>query len=267
MTINKLNKLEPTQDYVLKISKSTLSYIFPHLNLTRFLEVLEKGIRVEPFPCSTKIYGDIYRRASLDGQWLAMSFIKDAEIAAATSRFLWSLTAGAKDRHEKMILKFHAVEKADEATSILDLLDLTFEGVIDSGLREELQKLVPNYQINQSYELPKDLNLKLNVALIDYLHINLTSIRLIILLLLQSSGISQHCLRKNRSKAITLSNSILSKRMSLFAITSRIINEQIVENDHKKEVELFSRCLFKINNQTAEEPIDFIYHSRFGTYP
>ena len=72
-----------------------------------YREAFINAIAAEPPPFGTSRYADLYRGASSDPRWMAVSLLTNAEREGDGSGRLWSLATFAQDENEKHQLKLY----------------------------------------------------------------------------------------------------------------------------------------------------------------
>jgi hypothetical protein len=131
------------------IARVALSQPTPPLECPIYCLALERALKEEPPPFDTPEYAEIYRGASGDPRWMAISLITNAEREGDGAKRLWSLAACCDDSDEKPLLKRHAIDESKHALYYLAILDLTFPNMVDRSFRAELNKLSPGFSVTQ----------------------------------------------------------------------------------------------------------------------
>src|SRR5215831_17773553 len=102
MTLQVLLNSEPWPGWAMQIVECAFLLTGDHAS--SYMSALRFAIEDEPLPFSTRVYAELYRKASSDGQWLALSVLQNAESAGSAARRLWLLAATANTREERALL-------------------------------------------------------------------------------------------------------------------------------------------------------------------
>ena len=266
MMIETLALDEPSRDWVLEIGKYALS-LAPGEDLSKYLTALHWSFQDEPPPFGTVTYTDMYRRASSNPQWMAVSLIKQAERAGRVAIHLWGLAAAANEPVERQVLKHHAVRKSDDVRSRLDVVDLTFPGVVDPALRASLDELSPGYVMERPFSSDSEPSGGQPPSTPDLLAANHLAIRAVALQVMERAAVPAHSPAENLAEVTALLDRFVIDGLTLVCDTARLVENRVKDMDAREVAELSSRCLGRTIRDTSEEPIDFTYHSRFGNYP
>ena len=254
-------------DRPIAAARLALSRRRPPVECARYLAAFQTAIRQEFPPFMTDLYAELYRAAAQSGQWLATSFITHAESEGQNARRLWNFAACAADEEERQLLKRHACDVSNRSLAALSLLDLTFPGAVAGQFRSQLDQLSPHYSMKQKLPAARGSAGGEAPALDDYVQMNIASIRAMIHRVLQYPAVSAHCPAENVQRATRILESLLRDDLSHAAYTGVLIENKTADLAPAKCEALFCRCVRELNRFTSEEPIDYSYHLRFGTYP
>lgn len=232
-----------------------------------YLAALKVALWEEPPAFGTDIYADNYRVASLDGQWLAIALIANAEREGGVARHAWSLAAFSADSEDRQVLKRHAVNESRNTLAYLTLLDLSFPEVISSAFRRELHELSPGYAMEQDLIVVDQSPDSRPPALDDFLQMNIAGLRTAVRVEMLRSALAVHCPFENLPAAATVQDIILRNEFRDIASIGILIERRVHGLEAVDISRLFCRGLREFNRRTSEEPIEFSYHQRFGNYP
>ena len=242
-----------------------LEYRNPPAECPRYLASLREALREEYPPFATELYEEMYGQASASGQWLAMSFMTNAQREGDKARRLWRLAARtSKNPAEQQLFKQHACDESDHASAYLKLLDLVFPGAVDAGFRSQLTELGPGFSMNQKLPETDD---ERQPSLDEHIKLNLDEIRKAIHHVLQQKALPLHCSPENLPAASTTLNTLLSDELKHIAYTAAIIERDTSAVSAAELQTVFCRSFREFNRANSEEPIEYTYNQRFGNYP
>lgn len=250
-----------SRDWVMQIARAAAS-VSPDDSLARYLAALEWALRDEPPPFGTATYAEMYRRAASDPQWMALSLIRQAERAGDAARRLWSLADAATER-EAEILQRHAVRQSDHVRTRLELVDLTFPGVVGAELRASLDELCPGFVMMGRCSSAEAASASTN----DLLDVNQRGIRAAALQLMERIAVRAHVPGDSGTPAGAVADRLADDALTLVCDTAKLVDDRVRQLDDGEVRSLMAASLRRTIRHTSEEPIDFTYHSRFGTYP
>lgn len=266
MSLDALANSEPSRDWALEIGKYAVS-LSPGAGVPKYLAALDWALEDEPPPFCTGTYAAMYRTASSDAQWLAVSLIRHAERDGRTATHLWSLAAASQEPEETRILKRHAVGKSGHVLSHLDVVDLAFPDAIGPDLRSSLLELSPGYvmerPLSPSHEGPSDEAPSTG----DLMEASFAAIRTAAIQMMERAAVREHCCPEDVPQATAILDALLYDDLNLVGDTARLVETRASGMDPRDMADLSSRCLRRMIRSTSEEPIDFTYNVRFGNYP
>jgi hypothetical protein len=267
MDLEAMLSAERSSDRVATVVRYALSRSDPARDCPMYLAALDRALWEEPPPCGTGFYADIYRTASANGQWTAISLIKDAEWTGNWARHVWSLAAGCTHDETQDLLARLAVEASSRVFACLALLDLTFPGAITPPFRSQLEGLSPGYSMAQAPRTEDELSHASVLSLEALLRVNLAEIRRVIRQSLQRSALLAHGSTDNLPEISRIEDSLIRVGLDHVAGTATWIEHHACGAQPEELSMLFCGCLCRFNRDTSEESIDFTYNQRFGNYP
>ncbi len=164
------------------------------------------------------------------------------------------------------LLQKHAIDESNQVYDYLTLLDLVFPDSVAPSLRQGLNQLSPGYclgtLITSSKRKYTDTNL-----LDQLVSINLAELRRVIRQVIQQQSLEAHASGTNLIQALELQKRMLTTTLGHLGQTAELI-EVRSESINDEELRLIvCHRLYDFNSRTSEDPIEFAYHQRYGTYP
>jgi hypothetical protein len=255
------------EDRVAAVAKAALSQHSPSVECPLYFAALNTALRKEPPPFGTDAYADIYRAASADGQWMAISLITNAEREGDGAKRLWSLAACCDDAKEQQLLKRHAVDESRHALAYLALLDLSFPDAVAPAFRSQLNALSPGYAMEQQLFAVQGSPYAKAPTIDDYLQMNIAEIRTAIHHIMQRPALAALCPADNLRRTTSIQEALLRDELHHVAYTAVLIERKARDAEPNEISKLFCKRFSDFNNITSEEAIEFTYHQRFGNYP
>jgi len=249
MDVNTLLSAEPSVERVVTVARVALSQRTPHHECPSYFAALNAALREEPPPFGTKAYSDIFRDASANGQWMAISLMTNAEREGDGATRLWSLAACSSDEEEKQLLKRHAVDESSHALAYLALLDLSFPGAVAPSFRAELKKLSPGYSMGLDLFIVDGSPYARPPTVDDYVQMNIAEIRTTIHHIMQRAALATHCSADAWPRAAKVLDSLLRDELSHVAYTAELIERKA----NGELTRLFCKRLGDFNRITDKE--------------
>jgi hypothetical protein len=251
--VNALLRAEESVARVVTAARVALSQRDPPEECTQYFAALDRAVQEEPPPFGTKAYSDIYRGASANGQWMAMSLITNAEREGDGATRLWSLAACSVNVEERQLLKRHAIDESRHALAYLALLDLCFPNAVTPAFRSELNGLSPHYSIRQQPLPVEGSPYARTPSIDDFMQMNIAEIRTTIHHLMQRLALAAHCPPQNRRRATRILDSLLRDELSHVAYTAVLIEQKASHADPDEVQDQFCKRLHDFNRITNEE--------------
>jgi hypothetical protein len=250
---------EVSGDSITPVARAALSQRSPRVECPTYFKALEKALREEPPPFGMKAYSDIYRRASEDAKWMAISLITAAEREGDGAKRLWSLAACSVNEEEQRLLKRHAVDESKHALLYLALLDLSFPNAVESSFHSELRKLSPGYTIEQPLFAVEGSPYSRAPSVDDFLQMNIAEIRTTIHQAMQRQALNKHCPANNLPRLTRILDSLRRDELSHVAYTAVLIERKAYGVEQSRVSNLFCKRFRDFNDITTQELGDKIF--------
>jgi len=224
-----------------------------------FARALRAAVReVKPL-FGTWEYGELYREAAANPEWLAISLITNAEREGDGATRLWSLAASTTDEQLSAEVRQHGIDESMHSLAYLRMLDFTFPGSVDDGFRASLESLSHKFAAgDRPFALP-DSPYSHAVTIDDLIQMNVAEIRTRIHHLLQRPMLLAHCPERHRSRVRPILDRLLRDETRHVGYTARLIEHHAI--DHPDEVEdLMIRRMRDFNEITDDELGHRIFH-------
>jgi len=245
---------QPQERLVASVARMALSQRTPQAHCPLYFQALEAALHREPPPFATKHYAEIYRVASTDGQWMAISLMTNAEREGDGARRLWSLAACSVDSKDQQLLKRHAVDESRHALNYLMLLDLSFPTAVTPSFRSQLNALSPGYLMDQPLFAVEGSPYARTPSIDDFLQMNIAEIRTAIHHVMQRPALAAHCSPGIRARVTAIQKSLLRDELHHVAYTAVLI-ERIAKDANPATVSELFRSVFVIFNQITNEEL------------
>lgn len=235
--------------------------------LARYGAALTAALDVDPLPCTTELYAEMFRVAAADDQWLAIHLIGCVERKGAAARRLWSIAAATVVPVERTCFKRCAVVESRHARMYVDLLEVLFPGALTADFGAQLRALAGRYSMRQQLLVEADGSGPGRLATLDVLvRLNLHAIRAAVChSLRRAASRSRRGWRRGGGPAIV--DTLQGNELARIEETGRLIERRGHGEDAAQLATAFARGLREVNAATSEEAIDFSYNQRFGNYP
>jgi len=238
---------------ILGVARVALRHRDPRAACPRYFEGLKRAIADDPPPFGQDAYGEVYREASADAQWLAISLMTNAEREGDGAGRLWSLAACSTDEAVRRQLKRHAIDESHHALAYLSLLDLVFPGIVEPAFRAQLDGLSPRYGTGQRPMPVEGSPYAHAPSLDDYVQMNIAEIRTTIHHGLQRAAIASHCPPANLPRATRILDSLLRDELNHVAYTAILIEQRAAMGSKQALEGLFCKRVCDFNLITRTE--------------
>lgn len=235
------------------VARAALSQRIPAVECGRYLAALSRAVSEYPPPFGTEAYAELYRDASEDGQWLAISLMTNAEREGDGATRLWSLAACSDDPEERELLKRHAVDESGHAIAYLALLDHCFPGAVTPEFREELSELSPRFSLQQPLSAKEGSPYARTPSIDDFMQMNVAEIRTAIHHTMQRPALEKHCPLANVPRITKTLDSILRDELNHVGYTAELIERKADDLEPEVFESLFSKRVHDFNLITREE--------------
>jgi hypothetical protein len=253
MNTSSLLSAGSTEYRVAEIAKAALGAEALRDDCPNYLSALATALEDEPPPFDTPGYAALYRDASADAQWMAISLITNAEREGDGAKRLWSLSACSPDRDEQHLLKSHAVDESRHALFYLALLDHAFPGMTDPQFRVALRELSPHYAMRMELFAVAGSPYAKAPSIDDFIQMNIAEIRTTIHHLLQRPALAQHASENTYADMMPILDSLLRDELRHVGYTARLIERRSRDAAAPDLASLFRRRLRDFNQITNEE--------------
>jgi hypothetical protein len=179
-----------------------------------------------PPPFGMEWYGEKYREAASDPDWLAMSLIANAAKEGEGAQKLWGLAGRTANHKVADQIRVHAIDEARHARLYIAMLDTAFPGAVSEEIRPTLMNLSPGYS---SKDQPPASQLTAETNVLDELiQMNIGEIRTRIHQLLLRPVLTIYCPIGRRGKLTQILDSILEDETRHIEYTARLIEQGII---------------------------------------
>ena len=203
-------------------------------------------------PFAKPSYADLYKSASADPTWMAVSLITNAEREGDGATRLWSLAAFSPDHEERNQLKVHAVDESRHSLIYLGLLDLAFPKSTEATFRKELTRLSPHYTMQMQPCALEGSPYAKPITIDDLIQMNVAEIRTTIHHLMQRPALAAHSTAETVVTMRPILDSLLRDELKHIAYTARLIEGRAAHYE-RPLAELFRSRLHDFNQITNEE--------------
>jgi hypothetical protein len=253
MNVSDLLASEASIGRITSIARVALSQKYSRDNFPIYFSALSQALDQEPPPFASATYSELYRNASSDAGWMAISLITNAEREGDGATRLWSLSACSSNNEEQQRLKAHAVDESRHALMYLSMLDLAFPGMTEPGFRRELRKLSPGYSMRMELFPVKGSPYAKEPTIDDFLQMNIAEIRTTIHHIMQRASLSNHAPIKKQDQIKAILDSLLRDELSHVAYTASIIEQRARACPEINVSVLFQKRFRDFNQITTEE--------------
>jgi hypothetical protein len=251
--LSPLLSMEGVDNRVAHVARVALCHAGLHDQCPAYLSALSAAIDKEPPPFNTTAYSDLYRDASANPRWMAISLITNAEREGDGAARLWSLSAYSFDGDEQHLLKAHAVDESRHALFYLALLDLAFPGMTDPSFRLELRKLSPGYSMRMELFAVSGSPYARAPSIDDFIQMNIAEIRTTIHHLMQRPALAAQSTSKTQERMGPILEALLRDELRHVAYTAKLIEQRTRSPACPDVAPLVRKRLRDFNQITNEE--------------
>jgi hypothetical protein len=216
-------------------------------------EYLMDACQASPPLFGEERYGEIFREAAQDPQWLAISLITNAEREGDGATRLWNLAACTSDAAVSDQIRQHAIDESGHARAYVAMLDIAFPSAVDRPLYAELLTLSPGYNHQTELRSSPGSAFAHAVTLDDLIQMNIAEIRTRIHHLLQRPMLLKFCPDANKAKLIRILDSLLYDETRHIAYTACLIDDLAAEGDAAAVKALMLERLRDFDQVTSQE--------------
>ena len=204
-----------------------------------------------PPPFGMEWYGEKYREAASNPDWLAMSLVANATKEGEGAQKLWGL-AGRTANHEVADqIRVHAIDEARHARLYIAMLEITFPGAVSEEIRPSLMSLSPGYS-NKDHPPACQPTTETNV-LDELIQMNIGEIRTRIHQLLLRPVLTIYCPLDRRGKLTQILDALLEDETRHIEYTARLIEQSIIRGFTEFVHHMMARRLNEFNQITLSE--------------
>lgn len=228
-----------------------------------YLRAMCAALDDEPPPFGAVLYAEMQSEAARSAQWVAIALLNKAQDIASRARSTWSQAVRGAPA-ERALLAHHAVADSDRVHAYLRALDQWFPGALDAGFRAQLDQLSPGFAPGQ---LPAADAAPGPVTLDELVRLHLADLRAAFQHGLWQAALGAHCARERAAAARRQLADVLRGELDDIARSAALIEQRAGAGEPGELRTVLVRGLRRFIRDTAEQPLDFTYHQRFGTYP
>jgi hypothetical protein len=193
------------------------------LDVPHYAGALVAACEKAPPPFGTREYGEIFREAAADADWLAASLVENAWGEGDGATRLWSLAASTPDPMVAAQVRQHAIDEARHARWYVAMLHLVFPNAVDVSQHAVLDALSPGYTNQGIPEARAGSPFAKAVTLDDLIQMNIAEVRTCVHHLLQRSMLVPYCAEARRGRLLPLLDSLLEDEKKHVAYTAKLI--------------------------------------------
>lgn len=221
--------------------------------LSFYDDVLLLACAAEPPPYGAKHYGDLFRTAALDPAWLAQTLLANALAEADGSMRLRDLSASTVATERSARVRTHSLDEARHARWYVAITELVFPGAVPSGLRTDIQSLIPRYT-SESFITPKiDSPFSHEIGVDDLIQMNIAEIRTRIHQLIQVPILLAYAPSESKPKLEKLLQTLIVDETRHIGYTAILIDQISLINGKDSTSALFCQRMRDFNEITEEE--------------
>jgi len=178
-----------------------------------------------PPPFGMAWYGEKYREAASNPDWLAMSLVANAAKEGEGAQKLWGLAGRTANYEVAEQIRMHAVDEARHARLYIAMLETAFPDTISEEIRPALLALSPGYSPRD--QPPVSPPAADNRVLDELIQMNIGEIRTRIHQLLLRPVLTAYCPPDRRGKLARILDSLLEDETRHIEYTARLIERSI----------------------------------------
>lgn len=191
--------------------------------LEKYAASLQAACSNYPPPYGMAWYGDKYRAAASDPNWLAMSLVANAAKEGEGAQKLWGLVSRTADQNVAHQIRMHAVDESRHARLYIVMLETAFPCAVSQELHQDLLNLSPGYSI-RDWPSPSR-SAPVSHVLDELIQMNIGEIRTRIHQLLLRPVITAYCPPDRQPKLKRTLDSLLEDETRHIEYTARLIEE------------------------------------------
>ena len=221
--------------------------------LAGYCQALRAACETAPPPFGTQRYGEVFRAAAADPDWLAASLVTNAQREAEGAARLWSLAASTTDPRVAGLVKQHAVDESRHARWYITILDLAFPGALDESMRAHADAISPRYTVLMVPQPEAGSPFAHQVTLDDLVQMNIAEIRTAINQQLQLPVLMAYCGPERQSKLAFVLKLLARYELDHIGYSARLIGELAKDADGGCLADLVTERVQDFNEITCAE--------------
>jgi hypothetical protein len=222
-------------------------------DIPHYRHALARACDAHPPPFGTKAYGDIFRAAAFNPEWLARSLVANAEKEGDGARRLWNLAASTSDERVASKVRQQAIDESRHSRLYGVVLDIVYPNAVGPELRPLIRSLSPGFNQQSKPAITVGSPFAHEVTLDDLVQLNIAEIRTRIHQQLQGPVLMAHCRSARRDKLPGLLTLLARDELKHIAYTASLIEEFACRGQTKLVVDLMEARLFDFNELTRCE--------------
>jgi hypothetical protein len=207
-----------------------------------------------PPPFGRKEYGELYKRSSIDPDWVALSLLTAAQSEGEGARHLWDMAACTADFEIARQMQQHAIDEARHSRGYVTLLGLIFPDSADEQLQARLANLSPGYTLRTPLIASAGSPFAYSATVDELIQMNIAEIRTRIYHVLQRPVLlSDYCHASERSRVRQILDWLLVDETQHIAYTARLIERAARGAGASQVMDLMLERIKDFNEITEEE--------------
>jgi hypothetical protein len=210
----------------------------------------------EPPPFATALYASWLRDATESPRWTAVDLILGAQADLAAAYDLQSGGARAVAGPVSRMAQEHAAA----ARHMFDLAATAFPTAVPPALHAQLKAMQHRPEATARPETATSPDL------VEAVMLHLAELRTACRGLAQVAAAREHAPSEARDRCTRQGRRLLSTRLRLVALSAGLVDKALPDSSGAAR-DMVALAARRHIRATAEAPIDYTYHLRFGTYP
>ena len=233
-----------------------------------YFSSLAGATRDNPLPVQTDLYADLYRTASADRQWIALSIVFALERAALRSQEFFEAADNADCHQDRMTLDRCGSRALRRSEALLKLLDVTVPNELSPSFRTELESIASapaGKRLEEKGQPAADRGPARFPRL--FVELNICELHTALQHIMRHEALSSHLSRQAVARAEAISQEILLSALQNIHDTALTIEEFAEIIPTKDFQRMLCQGMSHVWSATSEEAIENSYLRRFGAYP
>jgi hypothetical protein len=193
------------------------------LSRPRYWSALVNACNVVDPPYGLAWYGEMFREAAMDLDWVCRLLVVNAQKEAEGARQLWTLAGRIQNANHRNRVRLHAIDESRHASFYISLLELTFPDSVTKDQLESLRRISPGFKSIDEPEIDQALS---EAEILDELiQMNIGEIRTLVNQMLMRPVIEVVAPRATNRQALKLIDSLGDDELSHVAYTADLVEE------------------------------------------